>query len=60
MNNEKLLENMKKRHKNLDTQIKMLYSRSYITDTEITELKKQKLQLKDEITKLEKGVHSNG
>jgi hypothetical protein len=60
MNNEKLLENMKKRHKNLDTQIKMLYSRSYITDTEITKLKKQKLQLKDEITKLEKGVHLNG
>lgn len=60
MNNEKLLENMKKRHKNLDNQIKSLYSTSYITDTEITELKKQKLQLKDEITKLEKGVHLNG
>jgi uncharacterized protein YdcH (DUF465 family) len=52
-----LLEILKTRHKHLDKKIELYYGNNCNNDIEIQEMKKQKLYLKDEITKLEKGAH---
>lgn len=45
------LESLKNKHKELDNTINMLYKHSN-TSEEITVLKKQKLQIKEEILKI--------
>lgn len=38
----------------LDTQLEEMYKHTSVSDNTITDLKKQKLEIKDELTKLEK------
>lgn len=57
---QRLLENLKRKHNSLDKQIEMAYSESYTNDSKITEMKKQKLYLKDQLTKLETRSKQNG
>ena len=57
---QQLLDNLKRKHKSLDNTIKTLYNKSYNNEKDIHDMKKQKLYLKDQITKLEKGVQKNG
>jgi hypothetical protein len=45
------LESLKKKHKELDNNLNMLYKHTN-TDNEITVLKKQKLKIKEEILKI--------
>jgi uncharacterized protein YdcH (DUF465 family) len=45
------MESLKQKHKELDNQINELYKHTN-TDDEITVLKKQKLQIKQELTKI--------
>jgi hypothetical protein len=52
------INNLKIKHKELDIQLNELYKHSSISSTTITELKKQKLDIKDEIIKLEKGLNN--
>lgn len=47
------MESLKQKHKELDNQINDLYKHTN-TDDEITVLKKQKLQVKQELSKIEK------
>lgn len=56
MNNKDRIEHLKKEHKALD-EIILEKQKKYIQGVEITRLKKRKLQLKDEISKLEQ--HEN-
>lgn len=49
------LDRLKSDHKMLDKQINELYN-SFNDDTILTELKKQKLRIKDEISKIELGL----
>ncbi len=49
------MESLKKKHKELDNQIEELYKHNN-TDNEITVLKKQKLQVKQELRKIEKNI----
>ena len=56
MNNKDRLDNIKKEHKILDDIIADK-QKNYVQGEELTRLKKRKLQLKDEIAKLEK--HEN-
>ena len=50
-NIEQRLKSLESKHKDLDKQIKLLYKRSN-TELDITQLKKQKLFVKEEIVKL--------
>ena len=45
------LESLKKKHKELDNNLNMLYKYTNV-DEQITALKKQKLQIKEEILKI--------
>jgi len=56
MNNKDRLEHLKKEHKALDSFIADK-QKNYVQGEELNRLKKRKLQLKDEITKLEQ--HEN-
>lgn len=56
MNNKDRLDHIKKEHKILDDIIADK-QKNYVQGEELTRLKKRKLQLKDEIAKLEK--HEN-
>jgi uncharacterized protein YdcH (DUF465 family) len=56
MNNKDRLDHLKKEHKILDDIIADK-QKNYVQGEELTRLKKRKLQLKDEIAKLEK--HEN-
>jgi len=47
------LESLKTKHRELDDQIKKGYT-NYLSDTSLTKMKLQKLQLKDQIEKLTK------
>jgi uncharacterized protein YdcH (DUF465 family) len=49
------MESLKKKHKELDNQIDELYKHNN-TDNEITVLKKQKLQVKQELTKIKQNI----
>lgn len=50
-NIEQRLKSLESKHKDLDKQIKLLYKHSN-TELDITQLKKQKLFVKEEIVKL--------
>ena len=50
-NIEQRLKSLESKHKDLDKQIKLLYKHSN-TELDITQLKKQKLFVKEEIAKL--------
>lgn len=52
MNNKDRLDHLKKEHKSLDDIITDK-QKNYVQGEELTRLKKRKLQLKDEIAKLE-------
>jgi hypothetical protein len=49
------IANLAAKHKDIDNQLNELYKHSSVSSTIITELKKQKLELKDQITRLQKG-----
>jgi len=53
------LSAIESRHRQLDTRLKELGRHAYLTPTEqreVTELKKQKLRAKDELTALKRGL----
>ena len=52
------MESLKQKHKELDNQINDLYKHTN-TDDEITVLKKQKLQVKQELSKIEKQLNGD-
>jgi hypothetical protein len=53
------IASLQTKHKELDNRLNELYKHSSVSSATITNLKKQKLDIKDEITKLTKGA-SNG
>ncbi len=50
------VEALKTKHKVLSDKVEQLQRSPGVTDTEIAELKKQKLKIKEEISKLEETV----
>ncbi len=59
MSLEARIGSLKEQHRSLDEKIEAEHSRPGSDDTEISALKKQKLALKDEITRLEAGVSAD-
>jgi hypothetical protein len=52
-----LLNHLETKHRNLDNEIKKLYSKN-IDDLSITQLKKQKLKLKEQIEAVKKELNN--
>jgi hypothetical protein len=52
------IASLKNKHKELDIQLEELYKHSSASDESITKIKKQKLDIKDQIIKLEKGLNN--
>jgi hypothetical protein len=52
-----LLKHLETKHRNLDNEIKKLYSKN-IDDLSITQLKKQKLKLKEQIETVKKELNN--
>ena len=51
------IEQLELRHRNLDSELDALHSRPSVAPEELTELKLQKLRLKDEIMRLQSDQH---
>lgn len=50
------LQRLENKHKDLDTQLEMLYKSKQADAVKITNIKKQKLNLKEQIVKLNKEI----
>jgi hypothetical protein len=50
------ITSLKNKHKELDNQLEELYKHSSASNESITKIKKQKLEIKDQITTLSKGL----